>query len=98
MPVAIKFFNILEDADANMREQLLNDFIQEGKLMSELSSKSAAIVQARDIGKLAVADGNWIPYMVLEWLDGTPLDIVLKRETASRSPPRSISTMMSAIA
>jgi eukaryotic-like serine/threonine-protein kinase len=89
-PVAIKFFNILEDADPDMREQLLNDFIQEGKLMSELSSKSAAIVQARDIGKLAMPGGNWIPYMVLEWLDGTPLDIVLKREQTARMHARTL--------
>ena len=88
--VAIKFFNVLEEAEDKMREKLLNDFIQEGKLMSELSSKSAAIVQARDIGKLARPDGGWIPYMVLEWLDGTPLDVVLAQELVQRLPPRSL--------
>src|SRR5262245_23175731 len=50
-PVAIKFFSILEAAKSELREKLLSDFIQEGKLMSQLSSRSAAIVQARDIGK-----------------------------------------------
>src|SRR2546428_398770 len=62
-PVAIKFFVILENANQQQRDQLLEDFIREGKLMSELSSRSAAIVQARDIGKLETSDG-WIPYMV----------------------------------
>ena len=89
-PVAIKFFKVLEDANPNMREKLLEDFVQEGKLMSELSSKSAAIVQARDIGKLALPGGGWIPYMVLEWLDGLPLDILLRREKNQKLPPRNL--------
>lgn len=94
-PVALKFFHILEDAEPDLREQLLNDFIQEGRLMSELSSKSAAIVQARDIGKLDMADGAWIPYMVLEWLDGTPLDIALAREKQAGAAPRSVAEAIS---
>jgi formylglycine-generating enzyme required for sulfatase activity/serine/threonine protein kinase len=92
--VAIKFFNVLEDADRRMREKLLNDFIQEGKIMSDLSSKSAAIVQARDIGKLARPNGEWIPYMVLEWIDGTPLDLLIKSEQMAGMKPRSLAEAM----
>ncbi len=88
-PVAIKFFTMLETAKPELRERLLHDFIQEGKLMSQLSSRSAAIVQARDMGKLPVDDdGAWIPYMVLEWLDGTPLDEALSSERRASLPPR----------
>jgi len=93
-PVALKFFHILEDTDASLRESLLNDFIQEGRLMSELSSKSAAIVQARDIGKLDTPDGSWIPFMVLEWLDGTPLDLALMNELKSAMQARSLAEAM----
>ncbi len=87
--VAIKFFVVLENAKPELREQLLGDFIREGKLMSELSSRSAAIVQARDIGKLESGDG-WIPYMVLEWLDGQAFDALLLREFHARKPPRTL--------
>ncbi|MBW2522977.1 MAG: protein kinase [Deltaproteobacteria bacterium] len=80
--VAVKFFSILREAKPSLREKLLEGFIQEGKLMSELSSHTAAIVQARDIGRLALPDGGWIPYMVLEWLEGTPLDQVLADESS----------------
>ena len=93
-PVAIKFFNVLEHADDSIRESLLSDFIQEGKLMSELSSKSAAIVQARDIGKLDRGNDSWIPYMVLEWLDGSPLDAVLHREKRAGLPARTLAETM----
>ncbi|MBM4374586.1 MAG: SUMF1/EgtB/PvdO family nonheme iron enzyme [Deltaproteobacteria bacterium] len=87
--VAIKFFVILEEADPNVRERLLDDFIREGKLMSELSSRSAAIVQARDIGKLQ-RDSGWIPYMVLEWLEGDALERILSAERRQDKPPRSL--------
>ena len=93
-PVAIKFFSLLEDAKPELREQLLSDFIQEGKLMTQLSSRSAAIVQARDIGKLVVDDDEWIPFMVLEWLDGEPLDKILRREMAAGLHPRTIEQAM----
>ncbi|HZO12944.1 MAG TPA: protein kinase, partial [Polyangiaceae bacterium] len=93
-PVAIKFFSILEAAKTELREKLLSDFIQEGKLMSQLSSRSAAIVQARDIGKLAIEGGDWIPYMVLEWLDGVSLDVVLRDERLQGMPPRTLEESM----
>jgi len=93
-PVAIKFFNVLEDADSSLRERLLNDFVQEGKLMSELSSKSAAIVQARDIGKLARGGDEWIPFMVLEWLEGTTLSSLLEQERMIGQTTRNLAEAM----
>src|ERR1035437_6274845 len=58
-PVAIKCFKILANAPEDRRGQLLDEFIQEGKLMASLSSRSAAIVQARDVGTFTAANGAW---------------------------------------
>ncbi|WP_438032386.1 SUMF1/EgtB/PvdO family nonheme iron enzyme [Sorangium sp. So ce204] len=93
-PVAVKCFTLLGGAPAEQREQLLQAFIQEGKLMTELSSRSAAIVQARDIGTFNAPDGQWLPYMVLEWLDGRPLDRVLFDETTDGAPARDLRATM----
>ncbi|MBX3216146.1 MAG: protein kinase, partial [Labilithrix sp.] len=49
-PVAIKFFNGLSSAPQDQRESLTQDFINEGALLTELSSQTANIVQARDVG------------------------------------------------
>jgi formylglycine-generating enzyme required for sulfatase activity/serine/threonine protein kinase len=89
-PVAIKCFKILANAPVDQRDRLLDDFIQEGKLMAKLSSRSAAIVQARDVGTFTARDGAWIPYMVLEWLEGRPLDAVLYDERMAGMPSRQI--------
>jgi formylglycine-generating enzyme required for sulfatase activity len=85
-PVAIKFFNGLSSAPIDQREQLHQAFIQEGALLTDLSSETAAIVQARDVGTFTSPDGMWMPYMVLEWLDGLTLEDVLVKETRDRAP------------
>src|SRR6188474_373774 len=97
-PVALKCFKVLAGAPPDQRDKLLDAFIQEGKLMTSLSSRSAAIVQARDIGKLTTSDGQWIPYIVMEGLDGKPLDLVLYEEHKQRLPPRNIPETLALLA
>ncbi len=89
-PVAIKAFRALSDFGIEQRERLLNDFIQEGALLADLSERSAAIIQARDVGTLTTPSGDWVPYMVLEWLDGAALDAVLATEKSQGFAPRSM--------
>ncbi len=86
-PVALKCFRGLSNTAPERREQLLHDFVQEGALLSELSARCASIVQARDIGTFTTEQGEWVPYMVLEWLDGVTVEEVLQLETASAGAP-----------
>ncbi len=86
--VAIKVFRTLGDLPPERREQLVKSFIQEGALLAELSERSAAICQARDVGMLKMRDGREMPYMVLEWLEGRSLEQVLEYEKGQRLPPR----------
>ncbi len=86
--VAIKVFRALGDLPADRRAQLIDSFIQEGRLLAELSERSAAIVQARDVGTFVSQDGREMPFMVLEWLEGQALDQVIAAERAARFPPR----------
>ena len=86
-PVAIKFFNGLSSAPIDQRDEFKNQFIQEGALLTELSSQTASIVQARDVGTYTTTDGQWMPYMVLEWLDGQALDQLLEHERATGMGP-----------
>jgi formylglycine-generating enzyme required for sulfatase activity len=89
-PVAVKVFTALGDVAEDQRDKLLQDFIQEGALLADLSEKSTAIVQARDIGMFATSAGDSVPYMVLEWLDGKTLETVLEQERAQSAPLRSL--------
>jgi formylglycine-generating enzyme required for sulfatase activity/serine/threonine protein kinase len=89
-PVALKVFKALGDVTKANKDELLADFIREGALLAELSEKSASICQARDVGMLTTAAGESIPYMVLEWLEGSSLEQVLEYERAVRAPPRTL--------
>jgi eukaryotic-like serine/threonine-protein kinase len=89
-PVAIKVFKALADFPQSERAALMEQFVQEGALMAELSERSASIVQARDIGMLTIGDNTWVPFMVLEWLEGASLDKVLEEERRRGLPLRSI--------
>jgi formylglycine-generating enzyme required for sulfatase activity len=86
-PVALKCFRGLSSTAPERREQLLHDFVQEGALLSELSARCASIVQARDIGTFTTEAGEWVPYMVLEWLDGVTAEEVISMECASAGSP-----------
>jgi formylglycine-generating enzyme required for sulfatase activity len=88
--VALKCFKVATHATEEQRAELLAAFVQEGKLMTDLSTRTSAIVQARDIGTVTHEDGSWVAYMVLEWLEGAPLDAILGRALSEGLPPRSI--------
>lgn len=85
-PVAVKLFSSLGQVPAENRDALQRDFVREGALLAELSSLTAGVVQARDVGTLAGPSGQWMPYIVLEWLDGVPLDAVLDKDQAEGVP------------
>ncbi len=93
-PVAIKFFNGLSAAPEDQRDELKRAFIQEGALLTELSSQTAGIVQARDVGALTTPGGQWMPYMVLEWLDGASLEELLEQEHVRALAPWSVAEVV----
>ena len=93
-PVALKCFKVLNDLPEAHRDRLLQAFVQEGQLLAALSSRTAAIVQARDIGTFMTRKGVWVPFMVMEWLEGRPLDAVLDLESQRRLPNRTIEEVL----
>ena len=86
-PVAIKLFSGLASAPEAMRASLHEAFIQEGAFLSELCTETASIVQPRDVGTYTAEGGNWVPYMVLEWLEGQNLDQLLEQEQRAGAGP-----------
>lgn len=96
-PVAIKAFRaprLSEDA----RRELLEGFVREGALLAELSEQTAAVCQARDVASLTTMTGEWVPYLVLEWMDGEALDLVLARERADGGRRRSVEESLELLA
>ena len=97
-PVALKVFRALDDVRPEDRAKLLDDFVREGALLAELSERSTAICQARDVGMLKTARGTDLPYMVLEWLEGRALDAVLEDEKRAGLPLRTLGETLALLA
>lgn len=93
-PVALKVFRSLANIDPDNQEKFLQAFIQEGQLLASLSAKTAAIVQARDIGMLPTPMGFQLPFMVLEWLDGRTLNELIDEEVTRGDAPRDLKATM----
>ena len=85
-PVAVKFLKAMALAPPAQRQGLLDSFVQEGQLLRQLSSRTASILQAHDVGTWVGPAGEWYPYLILEWLDGQPLDQVLDDRRAQGEP------------
>jgi formylglycine-generating enzyme required for sulfatase activity len=88
-PVAVKVFKSL-DLPPDDRARLVEEFLREGALLADLSERSSAIVQARDVGSWTPPRGEPVPYMVLEWLEGKTLDDLLEGERARGTNVRTL--------
>ncbi len=72
--VAIKCLRLPQTLTGTERERFRDTFLAEGRLLHQLSRATAGIVQALDLGAAVSPNKHWTPYLVLEWLDGVPLD------------------------
>ena len=72
--VAIKCLKFSGSMSGPEREAFHATFIEEGRILLRLSRASAGVVQALDVGAAVSPTGVWVPYLVLEWLRGVPLN------------------------
>ncbi len=89
-PVAVKCLKLPGRMSTREREMLLSQLREEGRLLLRLSKASSSIVQALDIGAFTKPDGPWVPYLVLEWLEGETLAHFLKKRAERGEGPMSI--------
>ncbi len=97
-PVAVKVFSIATQLPASARDALVAELVKEASLLAELSERDATICQARDVGTITTPDGRFFPYLVLEWLDGLPLDRVLRDEREGKLPARPFEAVVDLLA
>ena len=76
--IAIKCLKLPVDLDEKARADFLERLQDEGRLLHRLSKATSGIVQALDVGAFTTPAGVWVPYLVLEWLEGETLAQFLK--------------------
>ncbi|MFO0648231.1 MAG: protein kinase [Polyangiales bacterium] len=70
-PVALKLLKVPDDFRGDARAAFLASFADEARTTARLDHP--AIVRVTDFGVSAVASGQRVPWMVLDWLDGQTL-------------------------
>ena len=84
-PIAIKCLKLPGTLSEEDRPKFLARLQEEGRVLHRLSKQTNAIVQALDVGAVITPNGQWVPYLVLEWLEGDTLaQLLAKRRRTSR--------------
>ncbi len=89
-PVAVKCLKLPGKLSSKERDLLLAQLRDEGKLLLRLSRASSGIVQALDIGAFTTPEGLWVPYLILEWLEGETLAQYARKRLDRKEGPLSI--------
>src|SRR5262245_6746043 len=79
--IAIKCLKMPTTLDDKQREALLEQLREEGRILHRLSKATSGIVQALDVGAFTTPNGVWVPYLVLEWLEGETLGDHLRKRS-----------------
>ena len=93
-PVAVKCLKIPGSFAPETREAFLRKFREEGKLLFQLSQGTLGIVRSIALGDVTTPSGVWAPYVVLEWLEGTPLSAIMHDRRRRGMPGRPLSEVM----
>jgi len=84
VPVAVKCLKIPPSLPPEERDRFHQSFLDEGRLLRKLSRATHSVVQALDVGAAFAPNGAWVPYLVLEWLNGETLEALLARRRSEK--------------
>ncbi len=95
-PVALKCLRLPPGLLPEGRQHFLNSFRAEAELLFLLSASISTVVRPLhvDAFTLPEPDGRFVPYMVLEWLEGQTLDAMIRRRRAEGQAPFALKKMV----
>ncbi|MFO0566941.1 MAG: protein kinase [Polyangiaceae bacterium] len=85
--VALKCLKLSRKLTPEREAEFLAQFKAEAALLFQLSSSIPTVVRPLHIDAMNTKDGTFVPYMVLEWLEGETLAAIIHHRAADRLPP-----------
>lgn len=86
-PVALKCLRLPPGILPDAKQHFLDSFRAEAELLFRLSASIPAVVRPLHVDAFTAADGRFVPYLVLEWLEGSTLDaLIRKRRDEGQAP------------
>jgi eukaryotic-like serine/threonine-protein kinase len=86
-PVALKCLKVPQHLGSEYQRRFLEQFRAEGEVMFRLSASIPNVVRPLHVDVLNTPGGAFVPFMVLEWLDGDTLDAILRARVAAGKRP-----------
>ena len=88
-PVALKCLRLPPGLLPEARQHFLESFRAEAELLFRLSASIPTVVRPLhvDAFTLPEPDGRFVPYIVLEWLEGHTLDALIRKRQADGQAP-----------
>jgi eukaryotic-like serine/threonine-protein kinase len=95
-PVALKCLRLPPGLLPEARQHFLESFRAEAELLFRLSASIPTVVRPLhvDAFTLPEPDSRFVPYMVLEWLEGQTLDAMIRRRRAENQAPFALKKMI----
>jgi len=88
--VALKCLKIPQQLTSEQHALFLEQFRREAELLFKLSASIPTVVRPLHVDAFTSRNGEFVPYMVLEWLDGETLDAVMYRRFENAEGPYSL--------
>ena len=93
-PVALKCLRLPPGLLPEARQHFLDSFRAEAELLFRLSASIPAVVRPLHVDAFMAADGRFVPYLVLEWLEGSTLDAVIRKRRADGQAPLALKKLV----
>jgi eukaryotic-like serine/threonine-protein kinase len=86
-PIALKCLRLPPGLLPEARQHFLDSFRAEAELLFRLSASIPTVVRPLHVDAFTTPDGRFVPYLVLEWLEGSTLDALIRKRHADNQPP-----------
>lgn len=97
-PVALKCLKIPDELTDEERHEFLEQFRSEAEIMFRLSASLPHVVRPLHVDAVQTEQGEFVPLMALEWLDGKSFEQIIEERCASGRPPLALSEAIELIA
>lgn len=96
-PVALKCLKIPGELTGDERQLFLEQFRSEAEIQFRLSAALPHIVRPLHVDAIQTEDGDFIPMMALEWLEGLSFETIIEQRAFSELPPMPLQEAMDLI-
>jgi serine/threonine-protein kinase len=97
-PVAIKCLRIPSSVAPAQILSFVESFREEAEILFHLSASIPEVVRPLHSDVITLADGTYVPYLVMEWVEGKPLDSIIILREREGKPPLSLREVLPMLA